>query len=128
MLSPLCRSAGQVFPAEPSAQVSFQKRGQLVDGEFSILTMDLENDLVTLLSSKSENGEDRLCVGRLLVFGQGNMALKSLSVLYEDCGWAGVQARLTPECDHSFHHVFHPLCSCHASRTKRTSRPARTIP
>src|SRR5712691_2650390 len=121
MLSPLCRPAEQVFPAEPSAQVSFQKRGKLVDGELSILTIDLENDLVTLLSSKSENGEDRLCVDRLLFFGQGNLALKSLGVLYEDCGRAGMQARLAPDCDRSFHHVFHPLCSL--SSDLRLRRP-----
>src|SRR6266566_4380419 len=128
MLSPLCRPAGQVLPAEPSAQVSFQERGQLVDGELSILTIDLENDLVTLLSSKSENGEDRLCVGRLLVFGQSNLALKSLGVLYEDCGRAGVQARLAPECDRSFHHVFHPLCSLSYFQDKENVAPGSHCP
>src|SRR6266571_4958074 len=128
MLSPLRRPAGQVFPAEPSAQVSFQKRGQLVDGELSILTIDLENNLVTLLSSKSEDGEDRLCVGRLLVFGQGDLALKSLGVLYEDGGRPGVQARLASKCDRSFQHESILSIPCHTSRTKRTSRPARTVP
>src|SRR5712691_4383859 len=128
MLSPLCRPAGQVFPAELSAQVSFQKRGQLVDGELSILTIDLENDLVTLLSSKSENGEDRLCVDRLLFFGQGNLTLKSLGVLYEDCGRAGVQARLAPEYDCSFHHVFHPLCSLSYFQDKEYVAPGSHSP
>src|SRR6266571_5635553 len=128
MLSPLRRPAGQVFPAEPSAQVSFQKRGQLVDGELSILTIDLENNLVTLLSSKSEDGEDRLCVGRLLVFGQGDLALKSLGVLYEDGGRPGVQARLAPKCDRSFQHEFHPLYSLSYFQDKENVAPGSHCP
>src|SRR5258706_4219107 len=96
----------QANSTQYSSQITLQQRCQAVNGSRSIVSLNLKDDLVALFDTKSEDGEDRFCVSRLLVFRQRYLALEAFRVLYKDSRGTSMQSRFASNPDCSFHRVF----------------------